>query len=136
MVRTAVGFGEVIFAAVDLHVSPLAGWSGRPAFLRNLLQLDEGAYQAKTQSMTPLMTRGYQDLAGALNHQLGTTFLGVGTISFSWVTIVVLAYLALIGPIDYLLVKKVFRRMEMSWVTLPLIILLVTGGACWYATAT
>lgn len=136
VVRTAVGFGEVIFAAVDLHVSPLAGWSGRPAFLRNLLQLDEGAYQAKAQSMTPLMTRGYQDLAGALNHQLGTTFLGVGTISFSWVTIVVLAYLALIGPIDYLLVKKVFRRMEMSWVTFPLIILLVTGGACWYATAT
>ena len=58
VIRTAVGFGEVSFAAVDLHVSPLAGWSGRPAFLRNLLQLDEGAYQAKTQSMTPLMTRG------------------------------------------------------------------------------
>jgi hypothetical protein len=136
VIRTAVGFGEVIFAAVDLHVSPLAGWSGRPAFLRNLLQLDEGVYKAKAQNMTPLMTRGYQDLAGALNHHLGTTFLGVGTISFSWVTIVVLAYLALIGPIDYLLVKKVFRRMEMSWVTFPLIILLVTGGACWYATAT
>jgi len=136
VIRTAVGFGEVVFAAVDLHNSPLAGWSGRPAFLRNLLQLEERANKAKPQNATTLMTRGYRDLAGALNHHLGTAFVGVGTISFSWVTIVVLAYLALIGPLDYLLVKKVFRRMEMSWVTFPLIILLVTGGACWYATAT
>src|SRR5581483_7810935 len=34
-----------------------------------------------------------------------------------------------IGPLDYLLVKKVFKRMELTWLTFPAIVALFSLGA-------
>ncbi len=54
-------------------------------------------------------------------------------ISFWVVVAVFLGYLALIGPVDYFLLRKVLRRMELTWVTFPPVMLAVCIAA--YFTA-
>ena len=43
VIRTARGFGQVIFFAGDLDEPPLKAWSDRPLFVARLLDLPAGA---------------------------------------------------------------------------------------------
>ena len=45
----------------------------------------------------------------------------------------ILGYIVLIGPGDYFLVKRLLKRMELTWITFPLWVVLVSAGA--YALA-
>src|SRR5262245_63344476 len=53
-------------------------------------------------------------------------FEEVPTISFGWVALFILFYIALVGPLDYFVLKKVFKRLEWTWVTFPVTVLLVS----------
>ena len=44
-------------------------------------------------------------------------------VPFSLVALLIVLYIILIGPVDYLLVKKVLRRMEWTWITFPAIVI-------------
>ena len=44
-------------------------------------------------------------------------------------------YILLIGPGDYLFLKKVLKRMELTWVTFPLIVITVSLVAYYAAYA-
>lgn len=57
----------------------------------------------------------------------------VPVISFGWVALFILGYTLIIGPIEYILLKKLFGRLELTWITFPIIVLTVSGAA--YATA-
>jgi hypothetical protein len=61
------------------------------------------------------------------------TFEEVPVISFGWVALFILFYIALVGPLDYFVLKKVFKRLELTWLTFPLTVILVSVLA--YATA-
>ncbi len=61
------------------------------------------------------------------------SFGDVPVISFGWVALFILFYIALVGPLDYLLLKKVFKRLELTWITFPIMVLIVSVAA--YATA-
>jgi hypothetical protein len=132
VVRASRAFGMTVFAGVDLDAAPLDTWDGRPQFLRRLLLVEESTGESQAVAGRMITRRGYEDLAGALRNRLGREFIGVTVVPFGLVTILVLAYLALIGPIDYFLVKWL-GRMEWTWLTFPTIILLVSCGA--YALA-
>ncbi len=54
-------------------------------------------------------------------------------ISFGWVALFILFYIVLVGPLDYLILKKLFKRLEWTWITFPVMVLLVSVAA--YATA-
>src|SRR5207302_2692824 len=54
------------------------------------------------------------DLQGSLDF-----FEGVPVVSFGWVALFILIYIVLIGPVDYLFLKKVVKRLEWTWVTFP-----------------
>jgi hypothetical protein len=45
------------------------------------------------------------------------------------------ALLLVIGPIDYLIVHKLFNRPELTWITFPLIIAAAAGSAVWWGTS-
>jgi hypothetical protein len=128
VVRSAHGFGEICFVGLDLDQPPLAGWPGRNAFLHAVL---EPYLWTPDQTSLPqhLSSLGYSDISGALRHQLGRAFVSVTTVSFPIVAALIVAYLLLIGPLDYLLVQKLFGRPMLGWVTFPLIVLLTCGGA-------
>ena len=106
--------------------------AGTDRFFRALLR----PYVAKTEtSEAPqsLMTLGYNDLAGALRQRLGSSFVNVTTLKFPAVAALVIAYLLILGPVDYWLVHKVLRRPGVAWITLPLLVFATSVGA--YAVA-
>lgn len=128
IVRAAKGLGEVTFVAIDLTEPPFSEWAGRAALVRAviapyLLPPDDSASKQK------LVSLGYDDLIGALRQQLGSNFTGVAVIGFPIVALLVIGYLLLLGPLDYLFVEKVARRPWVAWVTLPLIIAGTAAGA-------
>lgn len=57
----------------------------------------------------------------------------VPVISFGWVALFILGYTLVIGPIEYVLLKKLLGKLELTWITFPIIVLTVSGAA--YATA-
>jgi hypothetical protein len=63
------------------------------------------------------------------------TFEGVPVISFGWVAVFILLYTLLIGPVEYFVLKKVFKRLELTWVTFPVIVLTVSAIAYFTAYA-
>jgi hypothetical protein len=133
VVRTARGLGEVAFVGVDLAADPLKEWPGRKAFLQAVLRPYVGT-RRESKAAQSLVARGYNDLSGALRQRLGRSFAGVAPITFSVVTILAVAYLLVLGPVDYLLVHRWLRRPWMAWVTFPLIVLVFGLGSWAVAT--
>jgi hypothetical protein len=131
VLQSACGLGRVVLVAFDLDAPPFSTWEGRTAFWRKLIAEvaphPAGAVRPESQGGLP---RG--ELAADLKRGL-ETFDEVPVISFGWVALFILFYLVLIGPLDYFVLRKVFKRLEWTWVTLPVLVLLVSAGA--YATA-
>jgi hypothetical protein len=128
VIRSPHGLGEVAFVALDFEQPPLADWSGRNAFLQAVLRpyLTNLGSSDATQR---LVTHGYNDLSGALRQQLGRSFAAVAPIGFSVVAALAIAYMLLLGPLDYLLVNRWVRRRWVAWLSFPVIV----GAFCWTA---
>ena len=76
----------------------------------------------------------HPELATELQRALDD-FGDIPTIPFYWVALFILFYILLVGPIDYFLLKKVFKRLELTWVTFPLIVFTVSAIAYYSAYA-
>ncbi len=131
VVRSARGFGQVLFVAVDLDRPPLSNWKDRRLVMAKLLDLPVVRRDEKEQDFS-VMHFGYDDLSGQLRGALDR-FRGVRVVPFGLVAAAVVAYIVLIGPGDYFFVKRVLRRMELTWITFPTIVVAVSLGA--YAAA-
>ena len=115
------GRGAVLTCGFSLDSAPLALWRGEDSFFRRLLawsgavrsggtseDLGAGASQAVSFE---------QDLARILG-----TFPGVVLFSFGWVLMAILGYLILIGPVEWWLVDRVWKRPGLTWAMLPLVV--------------
>ena len=126
VIRAPRGLGEVAFVGVDPAAPPLADWKGRTRFLQALLE----PYIAGPGLDSPqtLMTLGYNDLSGALRQRLGRAFGAVGPFSFPMVATLAVAYLLVLGPLDYWLVHRWLRQPLVAWITFPLMVILFGMG--------
>lgn len=124
IVRSALGFGQTVFVALDLDLAPLAGWEGRGRIVSRLLQETTTETDRRNAASSALQGNrfGYQDMVGQLRSGLDQ-FPRVTFVGFSWVAGLVLLYVVMIGPVDYFLVRDVFRRMTLTWLTFPLLTL-------------
>ena len=132
IVRARLGLGDVTFVAVDPDATPIDKWPGRLGLLRRSLQWPEdppGAAQTNAYNQQ----QGSEDLINHLRAALDQQFEGVTTAPFALVAGLVILYIALIGPGDYFFVKRVLKRMELTWITFPLIVLGVSLAAYWLA---
>jgi len=128
VVRSPHGFGEVAFVGVDLSQPPLADWSGRAAFLQAVVRpylANIGSGDASQR----LVTRGYNDLSGALRQALGRSFASVVPIGFGVVAGLAIAYMVVLGPLDYLFINRWLRKPAVAWISFPLIVALFSAGA-------
>ncbi len=75
-----------------------------------------------------MMHYGYSDLSGQLRSALDA-FPGVRLAPFWLVAGLIIAYLVLIGPADYLLLRRFGGRMRWTWLTFSLVALLACAGA-------
>lgn len=121
------GIGSVFYLALDPTVGPLRDWGGGGELWRYILSY----------ANTPLFSSA----------PLGTTTLGWGrsprnalTVPVNlnpplpvWFVALLLGYLVMLGPVNYLLLRRLDRR-EWAWVTIPMIALIGSAGAFRIAT--
>ncbi len=131
VVRSARGFGQVLFVAADLDQPPLSRWKDRRLVVAKLLDLPVGRHDDKQQDFSVIQF-AYDDLSGQLRGALDQ-FRGVRVVPFGLVAAAIVLYIALIGPGDYFFVKRVLRRMELTWITFPTAVVAVSLAA--YAAA-
>lgn len=138
VIRQMRGLGEVAFLAINPVAEPFASWIATPQLLARVAGMQKRRSVSGRSSEAGLVTSGYTDLSGALQQQLGAQFVGVQSVSMLAIVALVLAYLALIGPIDYYLLnrskwRKSSARFAAAWITFPAMVLLFGGGAWWLA---
>jgi hypothetical protein len=139
VVRGPYGFGRVTVVALDVDQAPFDTWEDRALFWVKALDLRRQGVDEST--MTPGVTpagRLYQNNVSDLSTQLRKAleqFTGVTLIPFGWVAFFIFLYILLIGPGDYLFLKKVLKRMELTWITFPTIVVSVSVLAYYAAYA-
>jgi hypothetical protein len=127
VVRAARGLGEIAFVAVDPTKPPFSEWPGRKQFIDAVMRPYLNAYDVG--GTQKLVTRGYNDLSGALRQNMGRTFAGVVPIGFSLVAVFAIAYLLVLGPLDYFVIRRWSKQTWLAWITFPAIVLLFGGLA-------
>lgn len=133
IVRAGRGFGEVVVVALDLDQPPLAEWDSRERFLSVLLAMSaRGTRESAREGGSRIAHSGITDLSGQLQGALDQ-FRGVSYVPFVLIALLVLAYILLIGPGDYLFVRKLLGRMSATWVTFPLLVIISSVAAYAFA---
>jgi hypothetical protein len=133
VVRGAYGFGRVTVVALDVDSAPFANWADRGLFWVKALDLHPTSASASgNKNRARLTQHGVSDLSTKLREAL-EQFEGVKLVPFGWVAFFIFLYILLIGPGDYFFLRKVLKRMELTWITFPTIVILVSGAAYWAA---
>jgi hypothetical protein len=134
LVQSACGLGRVVLVAFDLDTPPFTTWEGQSAFWKRLQsEIAPNPRAARNNPQGALGSQG-SELAGELKRSL-EMFEEVPVISFGWVALFILFYIILVGPLDYFVLKKVFKRLELTWITFPTIVLVVSLAAYFTAYA-
>jgi hypothetical protein len=143
MVQAPLGLGRITFVAFDLDRSPFVDHPQRGEFWDWFIpnvgtavpegtknkNNDGGGFNASVTGV------GAEDGAAAALRKNTDTFEGVPVISFGWVALFILIYTAIIGPLEYIILKKVFGKLELTWITFPIIVLSVSAAAYFTAYA-
>jgi hypothetical protein len=133
--RISAGAGVVTMVAVDLNQRPLNRWLSLPQLYEMLLfdrLLDLS--DEKTRQRGRISSSGVSDLST----QLAAVSDAIPPENrwSSWhAMLLMLVYLAIIGPLDYLLVVKLLARPKLTWLTFPLLVAAGCGFAFWSSNA-
>lgn len=139
VLQSPYGLGRVTVVGFDLDQSPFLDFGKRAEFWDWLLR-EAGA--AKAALVPPVAggagntwsnTSDNEDEWASMIRRHVDTFDGVPVVSFGWVALFIILYTLLIGPVEYLVLKYVFKRLELTWITFPLIVVSVSAAA--YFTA-
>jgi hypothetical protein len=130
VVRGTHGFGRVTLIALDVDQKPFSDWVDRSLFWVRAIELrrprgDQAAGGPNMGGGTRFYQYGASDLSTQLRVAL-EQFPGVKLIPFGWVAFFIFLYILLIGPGDYFFLKKVLKRMELTWITFPTIVVTVS----------
>ena len=138
IIKTAYGMGKVIFVTFDLDTSKTTEWIGFPKLVEKLVS--GAATERETTSSTAARGSsvshfGYKDLIGQLRVPLDR-FRDVQFVKFAMIALLIGLYILCIGPGDYFLLHKFFKKMELTWITFPLVSLIFCGLAIGISVAT
>ena len=120
------GLGRVSLVMLDIEKAPLADWMGLPVLLEKLTTVGWSAGRTvrdvPTATGQKLSQVGITDLSTQW-HAIQERFAEIPRPSYWWVMLLILLTVALVGPVDYLFVNRLFRRGEWTWLTFPLLAL-------------
>ena len=122
IVERNVGEGAVDYVALDLASSPFDYWNLSRAFWQSLLQPGAAFPTYLPPDLSPR-----QLYSGQLGYAL-TNLPSLDLPSLRWLALVLLAYIVLVGPVNYLLLRR-WRRLEWAWITIPLLTVAFSAGA-------
>lgn len=132
-IRFVHGFGKVTLVGIDVDKRPISNWRGLEGFVATLGGLqstgsknDRADERLSRTGITDLQTQ----LAAALGQFDGTTEQSVPSMLS-----LVLVFLLLIGPVDYLVMHRWLKRPHWTWVSFPGVVLLAVLFATMTANA-
>ena len=123
MQRVSYGAGMISLVAVDLNQKPVNQWLSLPQLYEMLIfgyQLDTSATQ--TSRTGRISSSGVSDLAT----QLATVSDAVPSANrwSTWsVMLLIVVFLFVIGPLDYLFVVRIVKKPHLTWLTFPALII-------------
>ncbi|TMF96365.1 MAG: hypothetical protein E6I10_08450 [Chloroflexi bacterium] len=136
LLERRVGAGIVTLASFDWNQEPVAGWSGTGPLLRQLIA--RAVFGSGRSSETTLYAGGMGPVPFGVQSTIGTrssalsstlgNLPGLDLPSLQLTGALVLLYVLLVGPVNYL-VLGAMRRRALAWVTVPLIAVIAAGGA-------
>ena len=121
-----IGAGRVVLLGSDLATDAYRGWAGAPALWARLLP--SGANLAQFFGGFPVA----EEAENAMGNALGN-LPSLEVPPAELLLVVIVGYILLIGPISYLVLRRLDRR-ELAWVTAPLLVLVFT--ACSFGIGT
>jgi hypothetical protein len=127
-VRATYGLGRVTLLAIDWTDSRLATWPGLPGLCRYLAELEPQSRDQATGQAVQLRPTGISELATQLAATLDH-FPVVHRPSYWTVILFSIAFMLLVGPLDYLLVHRVLKQPRLTWFTFPAWILFAAAAA-------
>lgn len=138
-VQHAFGLGRVTLISFDLDRSPFTEFPRQAEFWDWVLR-EGGASRAsvgsegkpRTESSGP--TDEEDEIAVALRTH-ADTFEAIPVVSFGSVAFLIVLYILLIGPIEYWFLKRILGRLELTWITFPVIVATVCVAAALSASA-
>lgn len=134
LLQTSLGRGRVILFAFDLEDPNVSTWEGYTA-LWGKLQQEIAPYVKRAEKGHAGVWAQHEDrndLVDRLKASL-ETFEEITPVSFGYVALFLVIYILIVGPIDYFVLKKIFKRLEWTWITFPLSILFLSAGAYYIA---
>lgn len=142
VVQAPYGLGRITMAALDLDRSPFLDLPpDQKASFWDWLIREADAERASVNpdpSVSPtgsaFHAHGEDGFATALKDYVDD-FQEVPVISFGWVAVLIALYTLLIGPVEYLFLKKIVGRLELTWITFPFIVISVSAAAYFTAYA-
>jgi len=112
--RWAYGAGKATFLAVELDGQQILDWESRPALLKNLIDDQWEKKEIRTDKRAYL---GYDDISGQLNSTLDN-FPDLTLGNLMLIAVLAGLFCTVIGPIDYFLISRRWRRPGATWITL------------------
>ncbi|MDW8299395.1 MAG: hypothetical protein RML95_08645 [Anaerolineae bacterium] len=114
LVRRMLGGGKVDYLAIDPSLEPFQSWTNRGQFWFTLLT---------TATMRPSWSSGIVNVDQAI---VAADFIkGLRLPDVLQLGLFLLAYVAVIGPLNYLILRQLKRR-EWAWFTIPLIVVMTS----------
>ena len=131
--RLPFGFGRVTMLAIDLDPQTIKDADVRQDLANRLASSSRPALAVQaTQGVGRLASSGVSDLATQLQGAQ-ENFIGSSRIHYWGVMGLILVYIVVLGPLDYLIVHRWLKRPHLTWVTFPLVVVLATLGSIWAA---
>ena len=143
VMQSAEGFGQVKLVTFDLESARLKDWQSYKTLLEKIFVGGDGNSSGgsskqsnETQKAGSAVTHyGYEDITGQLRVPLDD-FSTVRFLDFTLIAILIALYIICISVGDYFLLNRLVRKMELTWITFPLIALLFCGIAWGIAIGT
>ncbi len=117
LVRRNMGRGRVDYLALDLTLEPLNAWVGNDTLWSKILA------PAPAFSWPRRSNKSWSEMAYALAEIMAPDLPSTTQLAFF-----LLLYIICIGPLNYIVLRRLDRR-EWAWLTIPLVILIFSGGA-------
>ncbi len=131
LVRVPHGCGAATLLALDVTQSPLSNWEGLSDLLRKWTATAESSGSPSERSQQ-LGSTGITELSSQIAASL-EDFATISRISPWWVLLGLFLILVLIGPLDYWLVDRIWRRPLVTWLSFPLLLITCSALALWAA---
>lgn len=114
IVRRFQGAGTVDFLAADTSIDPLRSWDGTDSLWYELV------INARARPSWTYGLERFEEAGNAVSNVTGFNLPSVIQLTFF-----LLAYIGLIGPVNYLILNYVGRR-ELAWFSIPILIIIFT----------